>query len=62
MQDFEVDTGGKDVMVLDVLERSRPAGPDGHLSPLLPRGRLRLRRLNINGKNGLACITPLSER
>ena len=62
MQDFELDTGGKDLMVLDVLElikarqdatvtyrrscREGVCGSDG---------------LNINGKNGLACITPLSE-
>jgi len=62
MQDFQVDTGGKDLMVLDVLEmikaqqdtsvtyrrscREGVCGSDG---------------LNINGKNGLACITPLSE-
>lgn len=62
MQDFELDTQGKDLMVLDVLElikarqdatvtyrrscREGVCGSDG---------------LNINGKNGLACITPLSE-
>ena len=62
MQDFRVDTGGKDLMVLDVLElvksqldssvtyrrscREGVCGSDG---------------LNMNGKNGLACITPLSE-
>ncbi len=62
MQDFQVDTAGKDVMVLDVLEmikaeqdtsvtyrrscREGVCGSDG---------------LNINGKNGLACITALSE-
>ena len=62
MQDFELDTGGKDLTVLDVLElikarqdatvtyrrscREGVCGSDG---------------LNINGKNGLACITPLSE-
>ncbi len=62
MQDFQVDTGGRDLMVLDVLElikaqqdtsvtyrrscREGVCGSDG---------------LNINGKNGLACITPLSD-
>ena len=61
MQEFQVETGGKDLMVLDVLEmikaehdasvtyrrscREGVCGSDG---------------LNINGKNGLACITPLS--
>ena len=62
MQEYRVDTAGKDLMVLDVLEmikadhdatvtyrrscREGVCGSDG---------------LNINGRNGLACITPLSE-
>ena len=62
MQEYRVETGGKDLMVLDVLEmikaehdasvtyrrscREGVCGSDG---------------LNINGKNGLACITPLSD-
>ena len=62
IQEYEVETGGKDLMVLDVLEmikaehdasvtyrrscREGVCGSDG---------------LNINGKNGLACITPLSD-
>ena len=61
MREYQVETGGKDLMVLDVLEmikaehdasvtyrrscREGVCGSDG---------------LNINGKNGLACITPLS--
>jgi succinate dehydrogenase / fumarate reductase iron-sulfur subunit len=62
MQEYQVETAGKDLMVLDVLEmikaehdasvtyrrscREGVCGSDG---------------LNINGKNGLACITPLSD-
>ncbi len=62
MQEYQVETGGKDLMFLDVLEmikaehdasvtyrrscREGVCGSDG---------------LNINGKNGLACITPLSD-
>ena len=62
MQEYQVETGSKDLMVLDVLEmikaehdasvtyrrscREGVCGSDG---------------LNINGKNGLACITPLSD-
>lgn len=62
MQEYQVETGGKDLMVLDLLEmikaehdasvtyrrscREGVCGSDG---------------LNINGKNGLACITPLSD-
>ena len=61
MQEYEVETGGKDLMVLDVLEmikaehdasvtyrrscREGVCGSDG---------------LNIIGMNGLSCITPLS--
>ena len=61
MQDFQIDTGGKDLMVLDVL----------NLLKIQDRG-LAYRRscregvcgsdgMNINGTNGLACITPLSK-
>jgi succinate dehydrogenase / fumarate reductase iron-sulfur subunit len=61
MQSYEIDTKGRDYMVLDILEllkaqdsslvyrrscRESVCGSDG---------------MNINGKNGLACITPLSE-
>jgi succinate dehydrogenase / fumarate reductase iron-sulfur subunit len=56
MQDYQVEIpAGKDLMVLDVLAlikayrrscREGVCGSDG---------------LNINGKNGLACVTPLSE-
>ena len=42
MQDFEVDTQGKDVMVLDVLEKTQGRGSDVGLSSVLPRGRVRV--------------------
>jgi len=62
MQDYCIDTGGKDLMVLDVLELIKAE----HDSTVTYRRSCRegvcgSDGLNINGKNGLACITPLSE-
>ena len=62
MQAFSVDTGGKDLMVLDVLELIK-ADYDGSVTyrRSCREGVCGSDGLNINGKNGLACITPLSE-
>ncbi|MDA9941925.1 succinate dehydrogenase iron-sulfur subunit [Luminiphilus sp.] len=62
MQEFSVDTGGKDLMVLDVLELIK-ADYDGSVTyrRSCREGVCGSDGLNINGKNGLACITPLSE-
>ena len=62
MQDFSVDTGGKDLMVLDVLEIIK-AEHDGSVTyrRSCREGVCGSDGLNMNGKNGLACITPLSE-
>jgi len=62
MQDFSVDVGGKDVMVLDVLEKIK-AEIDGTVTyrRSCREGVCGSDGLNINGKNGLGCITPLSE-
>jgi len=62
MQDFSVDTGGRDLMVLDVLELIK-ADHDGSVTyrRSCREGVCGSDGLNINGKNGLACITPLSE-
>ena len=62
MQEFSVDTGGKDLMVLDVLELIK-ADYDGSVTDRRScrEGVCGSDGLNINGKNGLACITPLSE-
>ena len=62
MQDFSVDTGDKDLMVLDVLELIK-ADYDGSVTyrRSCREGVCGSDGLNINGKNGLACITPLSE-
>ena len=62
MQNFSVDTGGRDLMVLDVLEIIK-ADHDGSVTyrRSCREGVCGSDGLNMNGKNGLACITPLSE-
>ena len=62
MQDFSVDTGGRDLMVLDVLELIK-ADHDGSVTyrRSCQEGVCGSDGLNMNGKNGLACITALSE-
>ena len=62
MQDFSVETSGKDLMVLDVLELIK-AEHDGSVTyrRSCREGVCGSDGLNMNGKNGLACITPLSE-
>ena len=62
MQDFSVDTGDRDLMVLDVLELIK-ADHDGSVTyrRSCREGVCGSDGLNMNGKNGLACITPLSD-
>ena len=61
MQDFSIDTGGSDLMVLDVLELIK-ADHDGSVTyrRSCREGVCGSDGLNMNGKNGLACITPVS--
>jgi succinate dehydrogenase / fumarate reductase iron-sulfur subunit len=61
MQDLEVDTGGKDLMVLDVLELIKAQDPTVAFRRSCREGVCGSDGLNMNGKNGLACISPLSE-
>lgn len=62
MQDFQVDTEGKDLMVLDVLEMIKADQDPGVTYRRSCReGVCGSDGLSINGKNGLACITALSE-
>ena len=61
MQDVEVDTGGKDLMVLDVLELVKAKDPTMAFRRSCREGVCGSDGLSMNGKNGLACITPLSE-
>jgi succinate dehydrogenase / fumarate reductase iron-sulfur subunit len=61
MQDVEVDTDGKDLMVLDVLELIKAQDPTVAFRRSCREGVCGSDGLNMNGKNGLACITALSE-
>ena len=61
MQDVQVDTGGKDLMVLDVLEMLKADDTSLSYRRSCREGVCGSDGMNMNGKNGLACITPLSE-
>ena len=61
MQDFEYDTKGRDVMVLDVLEGLKTEDPSLVFRRSCREGVCGSDGVNMNGKNGLACITPLSD-
>jgi succinate dehydrogenase / fumarate reductase, iron-sulfur subunit len=61
MQDVQVDTGGKDLMVLDVMELIKAQDTTVAYRRSCREGVCGSDGVNMNGKNGLACITPLSE-
>jgi succinate dehydrogenase / fumarate reductase iron-sulfur subunit len=61
MQDYELDTGGKDLMVLDALELLKAQDPTLSYRRSCREGVCGSDGLNMGGKNGLACITPISQ-
>jgi succinate dehydrogenase / fumarate reductase iron-sulfur subunit len=61
MQRYELDTGGRDLMVLDVLERLKREDPTLTYRRSCREGVCGSDGMNMNGKNGLACITRVSE-
>ena len=61
MKDFQVDTGGKDLMVLDVLALVKEKDDSLAYRRSCREGVCGSDGMNINGKNGLACITPVSQ-
>jgi succinate dehydrogenase / fumarate reductase iron-sulfur subunit len=62
MQDVSVDIPeGKDLMVLDVLELMKAGDPSVAYRRSCREGVCGSDGLNMNGRNGLACITPISE-
>ena len=61
MQDFEFDAQGKDLMVLDVLEKLKVEDPTLVFRRSCREGVCGSDGVNISGKNGLACTTPHSE-
>lgn len=60
MQTYQVDTEGKDLMVLDVLALIKEQDESFSYRRSCREGVCGSDGMNINGKNGLACITPLS--
>ncbi|MCH4562617.1 succinate dehydrogenase iron-sulfur subunit [Halomonas sp. EGI 63088] len=61
MQEFQVDTQGRDLMVLDVLHLMKEQDNGLAYRRSCREGVCGSDGMNMNGKNGLACITPLSE-
>lgn len=62
MQDVEVELPeGKDLMVLDVLELMKQQDPSVAYRRSCREGVCGSDGINMNGKNGLACITPVSQ-
>ena len=61
MQDLQVDTDGKDVMVLDVMHMCKDKDEAISFRRSCREGVCGSDGVNMNGKNGLACITPVSQ-
>lgn len=61
MKTYELDTEGKDLMVLDVLEMLKAQDPTLVYRRSCREGVCGSDGMNISGKNGLACVTALSE-
>lgn len=61
MQTYEIDTQGKDLMVLDVLELLKAEDASLAFRRSCREGVCGSDGMNINGKNGLACVRALSE-
>ncbi len=60
MKTYQVDTNGKDLMVLDVLGLIKEQDESFSYRRSCREGVCGSDGMNINGNNGLACITPLS--
>jgi len=62
MRDMQIDLpDGRDLMVLDVLELLKAEDPTLSYRRSCREGVCGSDGVNMNGKNGLACITPVSE-
>ncbi|TFH86431.1 succinate dehydrogenase iron-sulfur subunit [Billgrantia azerbaijanica] len=61
MQEYQVDTQGRDLMVLNVLEMLKAEDTTLAYRRSCREGVCGSDGMNMNGKNGLACITSLSE-
>ena len=60
IKEYQVDTQGKDLMVLDILALVKEQDSTLAYRRSCREGVCGSDGMNINGKNGLACITPLS--
>ncbi|WP_163576339.1 succinate dehydrogenase iron-sulfur subunit [Halomonas faecis] len=61
MQEYQLDTQGRDLMVLNVLEMLKAEDTTLAYRRSCREGVCGSDGMNMNGKNGLACITSLSE-
>lgn len=61
MQDYQVNTQGRDLMILDVMELLKEKDPTLVFRRSCREGVCGSDSVNINGKNALACMTPLSQ-
>lgn len=61
MKSYQLDTQGKDLMVLDVLELLKSQDSSLAFRRSCREGVCGSDGMNINGKNGLACVKPVSE-
>src|SRR3954465_11725230 len=61
MQDYDVEMGPSDRMLLDALVRIKTVDDSLALRRSCREGVCGSDAMNINGKNGLACITKLAE-
>jgi succinate dehydrogenase / fumarate reductase iron-sulfur subunit len=59
MQDFEIDVLPTDVMLLDVILRLREQDDSLTIRKSCREGVCGSDAININGRNGLACVTPV---
>ena len=60
MQTFEFEKPKRDIMVLELLNQLKTKDPTISYRRSCREGVCGSDGMNINGKNGLACITPLS--
>lgn len=61
MKDYQVDTGDRDLMVLNVITLIQDQDPTIAFRRSCREGVCGSDGVNMNGRNGLTCITPLSE-
>lgn len=60
MQDYDIELAASDRMLLDVLLRLKKQDPTLTLRKSCREGVCGSDAMNINGRNGLACVTPVS--